>query len=174
MYLKQYPGPNEDVLEAQARVCTGPHQTRPLGSKPTDAIQPAAILDTILKSVRGELPPEQSVSEAQMGAFFAAMTIRKYFPAETQWNAQEIGAFDKFRSRLETELPVEILFIMNPDSGYAPLTVEEEIVAKALEKILRGSHLSYGRNARHGRSGSKRHRKARIEGGGADWTADES
>ena len=144
MYLKQYPGPNEDVLEAQARVCTGPHQTRPLGSKPTDATQPAAILDTILKSVRGELPPEQSVSEAQMGAFFAAMTIRKYFPAETQWNAQEIDALEKFGSRLETELPVEILFIMNPDRGYAPLTVEEEIVAKALEKILRGSHLSYG------------------------------
>ena len=28
-----YPGPNEEVLEAQARVCTGPHQSRPLGKK---------------------------------------------------------------------------------------------------------------------------------------------
>ena len=30
-YTPAYPGPNDDVLEAQARVCTGPHQTRPLG-----------------------------------------------------------------------------------------------------------------------------------------------
>ena len=28
--------PNEEVLEAQARVCTGPHQSRPLGIKPSD------------------------------------------------------------------------------------------------------------------------------------------
>ena len=143
MYPKQYPGPNEEVLEAQARVCTGPHQTRPLGTKPTDTIQPDGILNTVLKSVRGELPPEQAVSEAQMGAFFAAMTIRKYFPAQTQWNAREIEAFQRFMTQLETELPKEILFIMNPDRGYTPLTIEEEIVTKACEKILRGKHLSY-------------------------------
>ena len=144
MYPKQYLGPNEDVLEAQARVCTGPHQTRPLGAKPTDAIQPEAVLNTILKSVRGELPSEETVSEAQMGAFFAAMTIRKRFPAETQWNAREIEAFEKFRSQLEANLSDEILFIMNPDRGYTPLTVEEEIVVRASEKILRGNHPSYG------------------------------
>lgn len=143
MYPKQYSGPNEDVLEAQARVCTGPHQTRPLGTKPTDEIQPDAILDTILKSVRGELPAEQAVSEAQMGAYFAAMTIRKYFPAETQWNARENEAFEKFKIPLEKELSAEILFIMNPDRGYAPLTIEEDVVTKACEKILRGKHLSY-------------------------------
>ena len=144
MYPKQYSGPNEDVLEAQARVCTGPHQTRPLGAKPTDEIQPNAIFQTVLKSVRGELPAEQAVSEAQMGAFFAAMTIRKYFPAETRWNAREIEAFEKVETSLETELPEEILFVMNPDRGYTPLTIEEEIVTKACEKILRGKHLGYG------------------------------
>ena len=143
MYPKQYAGPNEDVLEAQARVCTGPHQTRPLGAKPTDEIQPNTILETVLKSVRGELPADQAVSEAQMGAFFAAMTIRKYFPAETQWNAREIAAFEKFKTPIETELPQDVLFIMNPDRGYTPLTIEEGIVTKACEKILRGKHLSY-------------------------------
>ena len=143
MYPKQYSGPNEEMLEAQARVCTGPHQTRPLGAKPTDTIQPDAILNAVLKSVRGGLPPDQAVSEAQMGAFFAAMTIRKYFPAETQWNAREIEAFERFRIQLETELPEEILFIMNPDRRYTPLTIEEEIVVRASEKILRGKHLSY-------------------------------
>lgn len=143
MYPKKYAGPNEDVLEAQARVCTGPHQTRPMGAKPTDTIQPDAILNAILQSVKGGLLPEQAVSEAQMGAFFAAMTIRKYFPAETRWNACEIEAFERFRTQLETELPEEILFIMNPDRGYTPLTLEEETVTRASEKILRGKHLSY-------------------------------
>lgn len=144
MYAKRYAGPNEDVLEAQARVCTGPHQTRPMGSKSTDTIQPDAILNAILQSVKGGLLPEQAVSEAQMGAFFAAMTIRKHFPAETRWNACEIEAFERFRAQLETVLPEEIQFIMNPDRGYAPRTPEEEIVTRALEKILRGKHLSYG------------------------------
>ena len=143
MYPKRYAGPNEDLLEAQARVCTGPHQTRPMGAKPTDTIQPDAILNAILQSVKGGLLPEQAVSEAQMGAFFAAMTIRKHFPAETRWNACEIEAFERFGTRLETELPEEILFVMNPDRGYTPLTLEEEIVTRALEKILRGKHLSY-------------------------------
>ena len=143
MYPKQYAGPNEDVLEAQARVCTGPHQTRPMGAKPTDTIQPDAILNAIMQSVKGGLLSEQAVSEAQMGAFFAAMTIRKHFPAETQWNACEIEAFERFRTQLETELPEEILFIMNPDRGYTPLTLEEETVTRASEKILRGKHLSY-------------------------------
>ena len=32
-----YPGPNEEMLAAQVRVCTGPHQSRPLGLKPGDA-----------------------------------------------------------------------------------------------------------------------------------------
>ncbi|MYE89479.1 hypothetical protein F4X33_10840 [Candidatus Poribacteria bacterium] len=95
MYKKQYPGPNAEVEEALARVCTGPHQTRPLGVRADDPIKPSAILETILRSVKGELPEDQAVSEAQMGAFFAAMTIRKGFPKKTQWSEAEIAAFDK-------------------------------------------------------------------------------
>lgn len=37
--------PNQTVLEAQARVCTGPAQTRPLGED-----QALKVLDTILRS----------------------------------------------------------------------------------------------------------------------------
>ena len=98
MYQKQYPGPNTEVEEALARVCTGPHQTRPLGARADDPIKPSAILEIILRSVKGELPENQAVSEAQMGAFFAGMTIRKGFPKKTQWSEAEIAAFDKYRS----------------------------------------------------------------------------
>ena len=143
IYKKRYPGPNEDLLEAQSRVCTGPHQTRPLGAKPWDSIRPDVILEIILKSVRGELPWESMASEAQMGAFFAAMTIRKTFPAETQWSTQEVDAFEKFRPQLKTELPAVLQFIMDPDCGYRPVNTHEEIVLGTTEKILHGKHLSY-------------------------------
>ncbi|KAJ8766878.1 hypothetical protein K2173_009222 [Erythroxylum novogranatense] len=63
--------PNQTVLEAQARVCTGPTQTKPLSED-----QAFKVLDTILRSVRGELKDEEQVSKAQLGAFFSAMTIR--------------------------------------------------------------------------------------------------
>lgn len=46
----ELPKPNPTVLEAQARVCTGPTQTRPLGEE-----QACKVLDTILRS--GESPP---------------------------------------------------------------------------------------------------------------------
>lgn len=39
------PKPNQTVLEAQARVCTGPTQTKPLGEE-----QALKVLDTILRS----------------------------------------------------------------------------------------------------------------------------
>ena len=142
MYERQYPGPNKDVLEAQARVCTGPHQTRPLGISASDSIQPGSILGTILKSVKGELSPDWMVSGAQMGAFFAAMTIRNQFPKETQWSAAEVTTFEKFRTELDSCMPSDIKFIMDPDLGYEVANPQEEIVVKALEKILRGEHLT--------------------------------
>ena len=73
-----YPGPNEEVLEAQARVCTGPHQSRPLGKKEGDP-DPGRILELIFASLKGDLPRAEQVSPAQMGAFFAAMSIRRTF-----------------------------------------------------------------------------------------------
>lgn len=143
MYTPQYPGPNEDLLEAQARVCTGPHQTRPLGKKATDGPQPDAILETILKSLEGELAETDAVSEAQMGAFFVAMTLRRYFPEATQWSDAEKAAFEKYESTLFPRLPKEIQFLMNPEIGYVPTNPTEAVVVKALDKILRAKHLSY-------------------------------
>ena len=84
----QLPGPNEELLEAQARVCTGPHQTRPLGVKASDP-DPGHILELIVQSAREELPFEARASTAQMGAFFAAMTIRRGYSGFTGWSLAE-------------------------------------------------------------------------------------
>ena len=143
MYKPQYPGPNEILLEAQARVCTGPHQTRPLGKKSNDGPQPVDVFETILLSLNGELPENETVSEAQMGAFFVAMTIRKDFPVSTQWSDAEKTAFQKYESSLVSRLPDEIKYIMDPDLGYVPKNPSESVVVSALEKILRGKHLGY-------------------------------
>ena len=152
MYTKQYPGPNTDVEEALARVCTGPHQTRPLGAKAGDPIKPSEILEIILRSVKGELSHDQAASEAQMGAFFAGMTIRKGFPKKTQWSEAEIAAFDKYRPDLERLMPPEIRFIMQPELGYTDTNSDETVVVKALETILRGGHLSYNETRRMGKA----------------------
>ena len=142
-YTPIYPGPNIDLLEAQAKVCTGPHQTRPLGRNPSDSPQPERILETILKSISGGLPETETASAAQMGAFFAAMTLRAYFPKSTQWSPAEAAAFHKYRSALTAQLPPEIQYLMKPDDGYAPRNPTEAVVVNALEKILRAKHLSY-------------------------------
>ena len=142
-YTPAYPGPNTDLLEAQARVCTGPHQTRPLGINPSDSPQPEPLLEAILKSIAGGLPETETASAAQMGAFFAAMTLRAYFPKTTQWSPAEEAAFYKYRSALTKQLPPEIQYLMNPDHGYAPRNPTEAVVLNALEKILRAKHLSY-------------------------------
>ncbi len=142
-YTPVYPGPNTDLLEAQARVCTGPHQTRPLGINPSDLPQPEPILETILKSISDGLPETETASAAQMGAFFAAMTLRAYFPKSTQWSPAETTAFRKYHSALTEQLPPEIQYLMNPDDGYAPRNPTEAVVVNALEKILRAKHLSY-------------------------------
>ena len=142
-YTPVYPGPNADVLEAQARVCTGPHQTRPLGVNTSDSPQPADILEIVLKSIRGELPESDAASAAQMGAFFAGMTLRAYFPEATQWSPAETAAFRKYHSALTAQLPPEIQYLMNPERGYIPSNATEAVVVKALEKILRAKHLSY-------------------------------
>ena len=142
-YTPVYPGPNDDLLEAQARVCTGPHQTRPLGINPSDFPQPEPLLETLLQSLRGELPESEAASAAQMGAFFAAMTLRAYFPAETRWSPAEEAAFRKYRSALREQLPPEIQYLLDPECGYVPANPTEAIVVNALEKILRAKHLSY-------------------------------
>jgi len=135
-------GPNAEMLEAQARVCTGPQQTRPLGLKPGDP-QPQRILELVLQSLTGELPLSERVSEAQMGAFFAAMTLRLGFGKKTGWSPAEERAFALYRAELERQLPPAVRFLMDPQGTYEPETDAEGLVVEALRQILRGRHLEY-------------------------------
>ena len=130
------------MLEAQARVCTGPHQTRPLGVKPEDP-QPGRILELIIGSARAEIPWKQRASRAQMGAFFGAMAIRRGFGGRTGWSPAERAAFERYGPELDQCLPPEVCFLLHPEKGYKGANREEEIVAAALSRILVGKHLSY-------------------------------
>ncbi|XP_031501118.1 uncharacterized protein LOC116264839 isoform X1 [Nymphaea colorata] len=146
----EIPKPNQTVLEAQARVCTGPTQTRPLSEE-----QAFRVLDTILRSARGELGDEEEVSKAQLGAFFAGMTIRaNSFPEATQWSEGERNAMNTFWPLLVQCLPPDVLFIADPEgtimggsSSVGPLytgqgTTEMRLVG-ALREVLAGGHLGY-------------------------------
>ena len=138
----RFPGPNEEVLEAQRRVCTGPHQSRPLGDRPDDP-QPDRVLELILRSAQGELTPVEQVSDAQMGAFFAAMTIRKGFEESTNWNEAERAAFTRCGDALERALPDHIRFLMDPGSDFDGEGPDEILTVRALRRILAGEHLDY-------------------------------
>ncbi|XWS63709.1 hypothetical protein CRYUN_Cryun06bG0124900 [Craigia yunnanensis] len=144
------PKPNQTVLEAQARVCTGPTQTRPLSEE-----QAFKVLDTILRSVRGELKGEEQVSKAQLGAFFAGMTIRaSAFPEATQWSDGERHAMNIFWLLLVRALPPDVIFIADPEGSIMGLgsligpqfvgkgTSEMRLVG-SLREILAGGHLGY-------------------------------
>ncbi|KAJ0763344.1 putative anthranilate phosphoribosyltransferase [Helianthus annuus] len=142
--------PNQTVLEAQARVCTGPTQTKPLTEE-----QAFKVLDTILRSVKGELKDEEEVSKAQLGAFFAAMTIRaNAFPEPTQWSEGERRAIDAYWPHLVRALPSDIIFLADPEGSIMRLgnsigpqyvgngSYEMRLVG-ALREILAGGHLGY-------------------------------
>ncbi|KAI5419228.1 uncharacterized protein LOC127074935 [Lathyrus oleraceus] len=142
--------PNQTVLEAQTRVCTGPTQTRPL-----DDEQAFKVFDTILRSARGEIRGEEEVSKAQMGAFFAAMTIRaNTFPEATQWSEGEMRAMKTFWPLLVRVLPPDVVFLADPEglmmglgSSIGPQfvgngTTEMRLVG-ALREVLAGGHLGF-------------------------------
>lgn len=134
---------NRTLLEAQARVCTGPHQTRPLGLKADDLLQPEPVLEIILQSLAGQLPETEQASMAQIGAFLAAMTIRQQFPPETRWSPAEAKAMDLFGLELERHAPPELRFLYNPSNGLTGANASEKLVVVALTEILRGEHLPY-------------------------------
>ncbi len=135
-----YPGPNTEVLEAQARVCTGPHQSRPLGLK-EGGPRPERILDLIFQSLLGELPTAEAVSPAQMGAFFAAMSIRRTFGKKTGWSPAEERAFADAKGEL-TQMPEALRFLLQPTSNFIG-AAQEQIVIECLRAVLDGNHLSY-------------------------------
>ncbi|KAJ3683159.1 hypothetical protein LUZ60_013386 [Juncus effusus] len=142
--------PNRTVLDAQGRVCTGPEQTRPL-----DESQAFAVLDTILRSVRGELKEgEEPVSQAQLGAFFAGMTIRaNSFPEKTQWSSGELSAMRAHWPDLIHSLSPELIFLADPEGTilggtgtgphFAGKSPCEMRLVGALREVLAGGHLGY-------------------------------
>ncbi|XP_074317520.1 uncharacterized protein LOC141653592 [Silene latifolia] len=142
--------PNQTVLDAQARVCTGPTQTKPLTYD-----QAAHVLHTILKSAKGELKEEYEVSKAQLGAFFAGMTIRaNAFPEATQWSEGERHAMNTFWPELVRDLPRDVLFIADPEGSimgasssvgphYTGQDTREMRLVGALREVLAGGHLGY-------------------------------
>lgn len=142
--------PNQTVLDAQTKVCTGPTQTKPL-----DEEQAFKVFDTILRSARGEIKDEEEVSKAQMGAFFAAMTIRaNAFPEATQWSEGEMRAMKTFWPLLVRVLPPDIVFIADPEglmmglgSSIGPQFVgngtSEMRLVGALREVLAGGHLGF-------------------------------
>ena len=134
-----YPGPNEEVLEAQTRVCTGPHQSRPLGKKEGDP-DPKWILELIFASLKGDLPRVEQVSPAQMGAFFAAMSIRRTFGAQTGWSAAEIEAFDRYGDAL-CKMPEDLRFLIGMAPNFAGCDGGEARVIAALRSVLQGGTL---------------------------------
>ncbi|KAI9169399.1 hypothetical protein LWI28_011820 [Acer negundo] len=146
----KFPKPNQTVLDALTRVCTGPTQTKPLTED-----QAFKVLDTILKSARGELKDEEKVSKAQLGAFFVAMTIRaNAFPEATQWSEGERRAMNTFWPLLVRALPPDVIFIADPEGSimgtgssswaqYGGIVAAEMRLVGALREVLVGGHLGF-------------------------------
>ncbi|KAL9240973.1 hypothetical protein vseg_015134 [Gypsophila vaccaria] len=142
--------PNRTVLDAQARVCTVPTQTKPLSEE-----QAFDVLNIILKSARGELKDDNDVSKAQLGAFFAGMTIRaNAFPEATQWSEGERRAMNALWPELVRALPHDVLFIADPEGSimgvsssvgphYTGQDTREMRLVGALREVLAGGHLGY-------------------------------
>ncbi|EPS71690.1 hypothetical protein M569_03067, partial [Genlisea aurea] len=142
--------PNKTVLEAQGKVCTGPTQSRPLNEE-----QAFKVLDTILKSVKGELRDEEPVSSAQLGAFFTAMTIRSNtFPEPTRWSEGEKRAMSLYWPHLVRVLPPDVIFLADPEGSVMEVScsigpqfigngTSEMRLVGALREVLAGGHLGY-------------------------------
>ena len=133
-------GPNQEVLEAQKRVCTGPKQTRPLTGE-RGSPDPKRILDLILETVSGELLPDKAVSYAQIGAFFAAMRIRRTIGENCRWSSAEENAFSSVSDLFE-KLPPSIKFLLD-ETRDAKGNEYELATIEALRIVLAGDHLNY-------------------------------
>jgi len=134
------PLPNNLVLEAQSRVCTGPHQSRPLGKKADDP-QPEPVLDAILQTLQKKHP--EPVSTAQMGAFFIAINLRRNFPTTTNWSQAETQAFAQYNTQLQKYLTPDLKFILGLEPDCTPENENETVVIDALKIIMATQHLSY-------------------------------
>lgn len=110
-----------------------------------------------IKLVKGELRDEEEVSYAQLGAFFAAMTIRaNAFPEPTQWSEGERKAMTYYWPHLVRVLPPAIIFLADPEQSIMGMGVSSSIgprfvgngpsemrLVGALREVLAGGHLGY-------------------------------
>lgn len=106
-------------------------------------------------SAKGELKDEEKVSDVQLGAFFAGMTIRaNAFPEATQWSEGERRAMNTFWPLLVRALPPDVIFIADPEgstmgvgSSIGPQYVgngpSEMRLVGDLREVLAGGHLGF-------------------------------
>ena len=113
--------PNDEVIEAQKRVCQGLNRVVPCWER--DSPDPKRILDLILKTVSGEILPDQAVSYSQIGAFFAAMCIRRTFDDSCNWSPAEEKAFTAV-SKLLKKLPPGLKFLLDGKGSLIVLTTK--------------------------------------------------
>lgn len=104
---------------------------------------------------KGELKDEEEVSKAQLGAFFAAMTIRaNAFPEATQWSEGETKAMKMFWPLLVRVLPPDVVFVADPEGSmmgvgssigpsYVGNGTSEMRLVGALREVLAGGHLGF-------------------------------
>lgn len=104
---------------------------------------------------KGELKDEEEVSKAQLGAFFAGMTIRaNAFPEATQWSEGERRAMNSCWPVLARVLPPDVIFIADPEGSimgvgssigpqYVGSSSSEMRLVGALREVLAGGHLGY-------------------------------
>lgn len=137
MAVGSLPGPNDYLLAAQKRVCTGPHQSRPLED-------PERVLEVIAATARGELPVAERVSDVQLGALLAAMTIRRTFGDETGWTSAETAAF----ARVHTAdwWSAEARHLFEPAHALS-LPAPADRFVTLLNAVLEGRHLSRAQTA---------------------------
>lgn len=68
--------------------------------------------------MKGELKDEETVSNAQLGAFSAAMTIRANgFPEPTHWSEGETRAMTFYWPHLVRVMPPDIIFLADPNGS---------------------------------------------------------
>ncbi|HAA74160.1 TPA: hypothetical protein DCE37_03445 [Candidatus Latescibacteria bacterium] len=132
---------NLDLLEAQARVCTGPNQSRPLGVKDTDP-DPRLIYHIVTDSLGLTDAGTEHASRAQIGAFLAAMTLRRTYPPSTRWSESETAAHAEALPLLETA-DAGIRLLIDPDLSVSFDNPIDGSLAGAIRPILHGQHLSY-------------------------------
>ncbi|CAI5515197.1 unnamed protein product [Closterium sp. Naga37s-1] len=135
-FLQDDVGPNQVVLEAQARVCTGPTQTRPLGEEEMRRVLEQILLSGVpsgVLSAKGELPPSlrSGVSEGERRALVDMWpALRYHLPRDVLFLADPQGAI------FNNALPVGPTFL-----GHG--SEQEAQVVGDLRDILFGVHLGF-------------------------------